>query len=194
MLKHSFIKKYPHQVKSLFQGVTSWNDFNKNLHSTAESLKLYYKYDDTLGDGMEVFVEGLILLNENHLGVGISNYEPYPIQNDYGLDGVGYNSEGEKSVVQIKYRTNPTVWLTRNNDNLGAFIEQGMLIERVMDSDIGKASRHYIFTSAAGVARKTLEQTWNNANIKVFGIGDIKKLVDDNINFWKNFIELIELS
>ena len=140
---------------------------------------------------MEVFVEGLILLNENHPGVGISDYEPYAIQNDYGVDGTGYNFEGEKSVVQIKYRIDPTVWLTRNNDNLGAFIEQGLLRERIINSDIGKAPRHYIFTSAAGVARKTMEETWNNANIKVYGIGDIKKLVDDNINFWKNFIELI---
>ena len=191
MLKHSFIKKYPPQAKALFQDVTSWDDFNKNLHTIAEELKLWYKYEDTLGDGMEVLVEGLILLTENNILVGISNYEPYPIHNDYGVDGVGYNIEGEKSVVQIKYRIDPTVWLTRNNDNLGAFIEQGLLRERIINSDIGKAPRHYIFTSAAGVARKTMEETWNNANIKVYGIGDIKKLIDGHTNFWKNFIELI---
>jgi hypothetical protein len=189
MLKHSFIKKYPQQVKSLFQGVTSWNDFNKNLHSTAESLKPWYKYKDTLGDGMEVFVEGLIKLTENDNRIGISNYEPYPIQNDYGLDGVGDNIIGEKSVVQIKYRIDPTVWLTRNNDNLGAFIEQGLILEDVTFT--GEAPRHYIFTSAAGVARKTMEETWNNANIKVYGIGDIKKLIGGHTNFWNNFIKLI---
>jgi hypothetical protein len=191
MLKHLFTKKYPKETKYLFEGTSNWNQFNKKLQEVAEQLnkRLGADYKTVLGDGFEVFIEGFIKLTENDNRFGISNYTPVQSKDDYGVDGYGDNIRGNKSAIQIKYRIDPTYFLTAQKDGLDSMITEALLTENII---FGKSNdyRHYIFTSAKGLNNKTDDNKFGG-RVKCYGIDTIKSIVDNNQNFWNNFKTLL---
>lgn len=188
MLKHLFIKKYKTQAIFLFENTNSWNEFSKKLEQISNELINYQDFLQTLGDGFEVFIEGFIKLTENDNRFGISNYEPVKSNDDYGCDGYGNNIKGEKSAVQIKYRKDPTYYLTASEDNLNSMVAEA-LHENIFYGE--KIPRHYIFTSAKGLNHKSADYKFRD-KIKCYGIDDIKSIVDNNPNFWNNIVNLIK--
>lgn len=190
MLKHLFIKKYRNEVSYLFEGTYNWNQFNKKLQEIADQLnkKLGADYLTTLGDGFEVLIEGFIKLTENDNRFGISNYVPVDSKDDYGVDGYGNNIRGDKSAIQIKYRIDPTYFLTAQKDGLDSMVTEA-LHEGIVFGE-GKNYRHFIFTSAKGLNNKTDDNKFRG-KVKCYGIDDIKTIVDNNQNFWNNFRNLL---
>jgi hypothetical protein len=191
MFQHLFIKKYPNEVNYLFDGTYNWKSFDKKLHDVALELntQLGAEYNTVLGDGFEVLIEGLITLTENDNRFGISKYIPVQSKDDYGVDGYGYNIQGSKSAVQIKYRVNPTYYLTAQADGLDSMITEA-LHEGIVYG-VGSEYRHFIFTSAKGLNNKTNDNKFRG-KVKCYGISDIKTIVDNNQNFWNNFRNLLK--
>jgi hypothetical protein len=152
-LKHLFKRRYPNHTKKVFDGVHTWSEFNKNLKSVAQELSDsgFYDYFKTEGDLFELFIEGFIYLTENDNRVNISNYNPVPEHKDNGVDGYGLNSKQEKCAVQIKYKTNPNELLTAGGSNLDSMISEAAQ-EGILPGDTTNY-RHFIFTSAKGLAR-----------------------------------------
>lgn len=190
MLKHLFIKKYRKEVNYLFDGTYNWNQFDKKLQEIADQLKnrLGSDYLTVLGDGFEVFIEGFIKLTENDNRFGISNYEPVNSKDDYGVDGYGNNIRGNKSAIQIKYRIDPTYFLTAQKDGLDSMVTEAQH-EGVLFGE-GKDYRHFIFTSSKGLNNKTDDNKFRG-KVKCYGIDDIKTIVDNNQNFWNNLRNLL---
>ena len=111
--------------------------------------------------------------------------------NDNGVDGVGLNINGDKCVVQIKYRSNNYELLSSNKDNLSNLFSDGMLNHDVVyDNKNKKNYRHFIFTTAKGLHFYT-EQEMFKKRIKCFGYKEIKQLVDKNYAFWNTIQESI---
>jgi len=189
-LQHTFRKKYKSETIRVFEGVTNWLQFNKNLKSISNELSDsgYYDYLKAEGDIFEVFIEGLIYLLQNDNRVNISEYKPVRDHQDNGVDGYGLNSNGEKSVIQIKYKTNPTELLTAGGSNLDSMFTEASM-EGILPGN-GNNYRHIIFTSGKGLARYTEEQKFRG-KVKCYGIKEIRSLVDNNIIFWDNLRKLI---
>lgn len=190
MLKHLFIKKYRRETIYLFDGTSNWEQFDKKLQEIADQLnkRLGVEYLTVLGDGFEVFIEGFIKLTENDNRFGISNYVPVQSKDDYGVDGFGNNIRGNKSAIQIKYRINPTYFLTAQKDGLDSMITEALHEGVLFGED--KDYRHFIFTSAKGLNNKTDDNKFRG-KVKCYGIDDIKTIVDNNQNFWNNLKTLI---
>jgi hypothetical protein len=51
--------------------------------------------------------------------------------------------------------------------------------------------RHFIFTSAKGMSYNTDDNKYEGY-IKCYGINEIKTIVDNNKNFWRNFGNLLK--
>ena len=190
MLEHLFIKKYRKETNYLFEGTSNWKEFDKKLQEVAGQLeqRLGTDYRTVLGDGFEVFIEGFIKLTENDNRFGISNYTPVESKDDYGVDGYGNNIKGNKSAIQVKYRIDPTYFLTAQKDGLDSMVTESQH-EGVLFGE-GKDYRHFIFTSAKGLNNKTDDNKFRG-KVKCYGIDDIKTIVDNNQNFWNNFRNLL---
>lgn len=59
------------------------------------------------GDMLEILAEMFFKAFANDPRVGLKDYEPVPIEEDYGVDGRGTNASGKQCAVQVKYRVNP---------------------------------------------------------------------------------------
>ena len=56
---------------------------------------------------MEVLAELFYTINKADPRVGLVDYSPIPLDEDYGVDATGTNVNGDKVAVQVKYRGNP---------------------------------------------------------------------------------------
>ena len=141
------------------------------------------------GDGFELFIELLLLLHPNDTRLGIGEYEPVMVE-DNGVDGLGVNIWGNKSVVQIKYRSNSKTLLTANKDHLSNLFSDGMLQHQVVTGEDLKEYRHYVFTTAEGLHFYTDKEMYKS-RVKCIGYKELRQLVDNNWLFWSGIKQLI---
>ena len=190
ILEHNF-KTQAHDLKALFNGVTKFATFCRRLEEQSLLDPDRYDPDKYKGDGFEFFVELFLMLHANDNRVGVYDYTPTQ-ENDNGVDGVGVNILREKCVVQVKYRSNNQIDLTANHDHLSNMISDGMLAHQVIaDNDNAKNYRHFVFTTANGLHFYT-DQEMFKSKVKCFGYKDFRSMLDYNMVFWNNALELIE--
>ena len=189
-LEHNF-KTQAHDLVGLFRGVTKFATFCRRLEEQSLLDPDRYDPDKYKGDGFEFFVELFLMLHANDNRVGVYDYSPTQ-ENDNGVDGVGVNILREKCVVQVKYRSNNQIDLTANHDHLSNMISDGMLAHQVIaDNDNAKNYRHFVFTTANGLHFYT-DQEMFKSKVKCFGYKDFRSMLDYNMVFWNNALELIE--
>jgi len=181
-IEHNFRTK-AHSLTRLFEGVTKMSQLMRKIEKEAILDTLRYDADKYKGDAFEFFVELFLSLHPTDNRVGIYNYKPNQ-ENDNGVDGTGLNIRSEKSVVQIKYRSNVLTELSTNKDSLGNLITDGMLAHGVVaDMDNSKNYRHFVFTTATGLNFYTDGEMFKG-KVKCFGYNDFRTLLDNNIIFW----------
>lgn len=189
-MKHGFQTK-AHNLISLFQGVQTLNGFMKNLEDQATIDPDRYDPFKYVGDGFEFFIELFLTLHPCDNRVGVYNYEPN-MGADNGVDGYGINIRGEKSVVQVKYRSNTQQFLTANADHLSNLLSDGMLtFDVVTDNKDKKNFRHFVFTTATGLHFYT-DQEMFKGKVKCIGHTDIRCMIDDNFPFWERAREIVK--
>lgn len=189
-LEHTFQTK-SHNLGDLFKNVKKFSKFLSNLETQSDLDPIRYDKNKYLGDGFEFFVELFLMLHPCDNRVGVYDYKPNQ-DNDNGVDGIGLNIRGEKSVVQIKYRSDNTTVLTANNDHLSNLITDGMLSHQVVnDTNDLTNYRHFIFTTADGLHFYTDNEMFKN-KVKCFGYNDFRILLDNNIIFWNTAREIVE--
>jgi hypothetical protein len=189
-LQHNFITK-AHDLKGLFEGVQKMSNFMRKLEAQAQLDPLRYDPFKYVGDGFEFFVELFLMLYSCDKRIGVSNYVPCQ-ENDNGVDGTGINTKGEKSVVQVKYRTNTLGFLTANQDCLSNMFSDGMLAHGVVaDMQDPKNYRHFIFTTAEGLNFYTDIEMFKS-KVKCIGYNDFRVLLDDNLVFWQTALETVK--
>lgn len=187
MITHTF-KSRCHDLPSLVDCKTLSQFINKlNKQSLIDPLR--YDSDKYKGDGFEMFIEALLYLHPNDSRIGIGKYSPI-FEQDNGVDGTGINIQGNKSVVQIKFRSNSSTLLTANKDHLSNMFSDGMLQHNVVVSEDLKEYRHFVFTTAKGLHFYTDQEMYKN-RVKCFGYQELRQLIDNNYLFWSNLKELI---
>jgi hypothetical protein len=189
VLEHNF-KTKSHSLTRLFEGVNVMSRLVRNIER--ESLIDPLRYDPIKykGDAFEFFVEIFLLLHSVDNRVGVYTYVPNQ-ENDNGVDGIGLNIRGEKSVVQIKYRSNVQSELSSNRDSLANLITDGMMSHGVVaDMENTNNFRHFVFTTATGLNFYTDGEFFKN-KVKCFGYNDFRSLLDNNIIFWNRVREIV---
>ena len=182
-IKHNF-KTKSHNLSGLFSGVTRFSTFMRRLEAQSALDPNRYDTQKYLGDGFEFFIELLLKLSPTDNRLGVYDYEPVQ-ENDNGVDGVGVNISLEKSVVQIKYRSDTRTLLTGNRDHLSNLFTDGMLAHNVVsDNDNKKNFRHYVFTTAKSLHFYT-DQEMYKGKVKCIGYQDLRNLLDNNLKFWQ---------
>ena len=190
ILQHNFQTK-AHSLSNLFTDVHKMSTFMRRLETDAQIDPLRYDPFKYLGDGFEFFVELFLYLHPTDNRVGVYNYEPTQA-NDNGVDGIGVNIKGEKSVVQVKYRTNVLGLLTANEDHLSNMFSDGMLAHNVVaDSNDSNNYRHFVFTTADGLHFYT-DQEMFKKKVKCFGYNDFRSMLDNNMIFWQSALEIVK--
>ena len=187
-LHHNFQSK-AHSLMGLFLKVNKMSNLMRNIER--EALKDVERYEAHIyaGDAFEFFVELFLALHpvDNRVGV----YEYVPIQEyDNGVDGIGINIQKQKSVVQIKFRTNVLSHLTATGDHLANMFSDGMLAHNVVaDTNNAHIYRHFVFTTAEGLHFYTDQEMFKN-KVRCFGFQDFRNLLDDNTIFWDKCREI----
>jgi hypothetical protein len=165
--------------------------FMRRLEKDADIDPDRYDRNKYVGDGFEFFVELFLYLHPCDNRVGVYDYHVEQ-ENDNGVDGTGVNIRGEKSVVQVKYRTNTQSFLTANVDHLSNMISDGLFAYGV-GADLAHKNnfRHYIFTTAESLNFYT-DQEMYKSKVKCFGYQDFRLLLDLNVPFWQSALEICE--
>ena len=193
-LEHPFFKDYDKQSILELYTCNSFKEFEKNIKTFISIIKinLNNKSEDELkGDIFEGFIELLVKLQGNDSRIGLFDYELVPITKDNGIDAFATNIYYERSLIQIKYRSNPTIKLT--GDDLNSFGTEALmdfitniastkttidqvikLVEKIKTCKDFKFL--YVFTNCDGLHHHTDEIKFRN-NIKCFNHNDIEQLV-----------------
>jgi hypothetical protein len=188
-LEHNF-KTKAHSLPRLFEGVTKMSQLMRKIESEAILDTLRYDAEKYKGDAFEFFVELFLTLHPTDNRVGVYNYKPNQ-ENDNGVDGIGVNLRNEKSVIQVKYRSNVLIELSSNKDSLANLITDGMMTHNVVaDMENPKNFRHFVFTTATGLNFYT-DQEMFKSKVKCFGYNDFRSLLDNNLIFWNKVREII---
>ena len=188
-LEHNFKTKC-HSLPELFEGVNKMSQLMARIQKFSERDPLNYDPDKYKGDAFEFFIELFLMLNPTDNRVGVYNYKPTQ-ENDNGVDGIGVNIKAENCVVQIKYRSNPTEYLTANRDHLSNMFTSGDLTYGVTSDHINKKNfRHFIFTTASGLHYYTETEMFKK-RVKCFNYKNFRSMLDNNIIFWNKVREVV---
>ena len=188
-LEHNF-KTKAHSLPRLFEGVTKMSQLMRKIEQEAIIDTLRYDAEKYKGDAFEFFVELFLALHPTDNRVGVYNYKPNQ-ENDNGVDGIGVNLRNEKSVIQVKYRSNVLTELSSNKDSLANLITDGMMAHNVVaDMENPKNFRHFVFTTATGLNFYT-DQEMFKSKVKCFGYNDFRSLLDNNLIFWNKVREIV---
>jgi len=155
------------------------------------------------GDIFELFVEFFIKMSPVDDRIDVCDYQ-LVTEDDTGVDGWGYNREGEKVTVQVKYR----MWdweLKAIKDHLETF---RLTSFKKYDIDPKATGRMLIMTTGKAIHWQTLERVFsgrvrcisNNAsygclrgasNKTIDDLFSLQSLANNNMMFWKSFEENI---
>jgi hypothetical protein len=182
---HPFIH-YCFNVDKLMEGTKNVSQFNRKLRKQSHERPNDWDPDKYYGDGGELFFQYLIHRLGDHPGIGIQQYQPVLGNEDLGVDGFGYDGDGEVATVQVKMRSNTTELLTANNDKLMNFVAHSL----TKFSGDGKVKKMILFTTADDAHHRTKEM-WDH-KVQVFGRKQIDALTKDNLIFWNGLRDLLK--
>lgn len=176
-------------IDEILNGTKKLSTFCSRLVSQSIMWPNRYDPDKYRGDGFELFVEALIKLSPVDNRIGINKYEPV-VNDDTGVDGFGIGIDLKAATVQVKYRSDNTQLLTANADHLSNFVTASLLRYGV---DPNSKTNMLIITTAEGLHYFTDGEMFQN-RVRCIGHKDLRELVDNNMLFWENFRNLVQIS
>lgn len=190
MLKTSgHVKKYCKPVLSIFKGCSkgaTLEEYMKAIEKYALQISDEDERRTFKGDMLEILAEIFFKAFENSPTVGLRNYTPIPLDQDYGVDAKGINANGETCAVQVKYRLNPLEEITYSD--IARTYASGNIQLKL---DLKGKDRIYVFTTASGV-NKECRKVFNRM-VRVIGKNIIRREINNNVNFWLTaFNEIVE--
>jgi hypothetical protein len=186
---HQFRTK-SHDLSGLFTEVNRMSTLMRRIQEQSTIDPIRYDVNDYMGDAFEFFVELFLHINSTDNRVFVYNYEPVPSHEDNGADGIGVNMNGDKCVVQIKFRGNVETLLTANEDHLSNLVTAGALKGITFDMENPKNYRHFVFTTAKTLHFYTDEHMFEG-KVKCFGFDEFRQMVDNNQHFWNRCREIV---
>ena len=130
------------------------------------------------GDCLEIFAEIFFKAFENDPSIGLKDYSPINIENDYGVDAIGINANNQRVAVQVKYRGNPCDLVLY--EEIAKTYTSGTLM---LDLDLNERNSIYVFTTAIDIT-PSCKKVFGN-RIVVLNIDIIGDYVRNNKSFWE---------
>lgn len=201
MIQHHFAQES--MAAELFDNTKTFHEFKTKLMAVAQLLpvskplrwgRLLDPKDNEnkiLGDGFELLAELFVGEFGTHPHVGLSDYVPINPDEDYGVDALANNINGEPSAVQVKFLANALFEFSPTNSNLPSFINEAVFTLKGVDwTEVPKVKRLFLITSGKGI-NWVGQKKWGD-RIHVIGIKGIEQLVDGNSIFWGKCVELLK--
>lgn len=192
MLKCTMIHSYPREYFDLYQlaenGFT-FRQWNNEVLRIANSRELNLDEDARnkfKGDMLEVFSEIFFYQFQTDEALGITEYQPIEINDDYGVDARGINVNGKQTAIQVKYRSNPEDKISYA-DIARTFTSA--VLQLHMKDVIDNDRTVFLFTNAGGVTGAF--DTVMQKKTVIITRAVIATKVDNNVTFWKNAYDLI---
>lgn len=194
MLKCKHIAAYPEEYLAMFKAPKdgtgdTLREFVNAIERMAGPSGLTFRDEhDRLkfkGDVLEVLAELFFTRFNSDPALGLTDYIPINIEDDYGIDAKGTNANNDLAVVQIKYRNNPADVVTYAD--IARTFTSGVLQHRL---DPSKSKNVFVFTTAMAVSRQCTNVF--DDKLVVVSRNIIKRAIDNNRNFWKQCFEEVQ--
>jgi len=184
MLKVKHLFAYPqayHDMFLKFYNGSTIRDFINETELLPSTLGItdqdsIYKFK---GDSLEILSEIFFKLNENDPSFGIRQYEPIPLDDDYGVDAKGLNPVQDIAMIQVKYRFNPEDAVTYAE--IARTYTSGVIEHKL---DPYKSKTVFIFTTAYDVTPPCIKVFGDK--LVVVNRNIIARHIDNNVAFWQN--------
>lgn len=178
MITHRALMEHAHPFYHMMdecQNGIHFKDFIERIQKESVNSKDPLKLK---GDYFELFAQIFFNIYESDNSVGLRNYTPIPINEDYGVDGIGTNVIGNKVAVQVKFRSNPCDLVTyeevSKTDSAGRRREK-------LNLDIDNSI--YVFTSSNDVTNQCKDIF--GSSLRVINRHIICAMVSNNLTFWR---------
>lgn len=157
------------------------------LITQIELLSLKYKNDldptnqdlnSFKGDMFEIFCEIFFEAYHNDPKVGLTNYTPVPLEEDYGVDAIGTNVLGDQCAVQCKYRSNPLEVI-----DLASMAKTYSSARELSNISLNNHDTLWLITTGGG-ATEPCHKVFRK-KLRVIHRDIIAGRVDGNLSFWK---------
>jgi len=188
------ISAYPDEYLAIFQAPRSGQrDTIREFVNTIERFTgqngISFRSDDDRmkfkGDVLEVLAELFFTRFQCDPAFGLTDYTPVRITEDFGVDAKGINANGDRAVVQVKYRGNPEELIEYTD--LSKTFTSGILRHRL---DPTKDHTLFVFTTARDV-NWVCQQDFGN-KLVVLNRAIIGRTIDNNRNFWPICFEEVQ--
>ena len=182
MLKHTDVLANPqiyHDLYDVWRQKTSFQTINEWINDVEILANAMPDNDSALklrGDMLEVLSEIFFNAFQNDEAVGIKEYSPVSIDEDYGVDATGINPNGIKVAVQCKYKNFEPVTYTE----LAKTFTSGLLI---LKCDLMQANSIYVFTTAVQFS-SAIDKNLGSKVVKI-DRNVISRKIDNNRTFWQ---------
>lgn len=186
------ILKEEDYFENFFDNVNTVNQLINKIKKESQNYKKFniidsYKME---GDLFEIFGEIYFKLfgSVANAACGIANYKPVPPIEDNGVDGFGIGVDNKPATVQIKFRSNVEKNLLERDIKQFGY-------QSIIKYNVDKNTKHnmVIFTTASGLHWYT-ESNIFLGKMRVIGLHEIKKMINNNSCFWINVMEIIKNS
>lgn len=189
-LKCTMIHSYPQEYYNLYfrakNGFT-FREWNNRVIRLARRISDPDTANKFKGDMLEVFAEIFFAQFSADSEFGLQhNYEPVEIGDDYGVDAKATNVNGHKSVVQVKYRANPSE-LISYADIARTFTSA--LCQYHIDDVYKHDHTVFLFTNGGGVTG-AFDKIMQKKTV-ILNRAFIASKVDNNVTFWATAYDMI---
>ena len=182
MLKHTDILAKPQMYYDLYdawsqknsgQTINNWiadvETLANTMPDTDSALKLR-------GDMLEVLSELFFNCFQADEAVGLKNYSPVVLGEDFGVDAIGINANGTKVAVQCKYKNLEPVTYSE----LAKTFTSGLLN---LQCDMLNSNSIYVFTTAFSFS-SAVDKVLGSKVVKI-DRNVISRKIDNNRTFWQ---------
>jgi len=187
MLKCKHISAYPSEYLSLFgHPKDGEGDTLREFISAIERLSgprgIGFRSDDDMhkfkGDCLEVLSELFFTRFNSDPAMGLAEYVPVKIEDDFGVDAIGVNPNGDKSAVQVKYRSNPKDVVTYAD--VARTYSSGV---KMLGIDPCKPRTIFVFTTAQDVSFQCKKVFGDS--LVIINRNILARAINNNRNFWR---------
>lgn len=139
------------------------------------------------GDMLEVFSEIFFGAFLHDPAVGIHDYMPVPLSEDYGVDATGINVVNKEVVIQCKFRSNPSDAISYE-DIAKTYAAGRKRHHQVLEAD----DTLILLTTCNSVSRACNEVF--GSQLRLVGKSIISQRVDNNLGFWEEAEQRVALT
>ena len=179
------ISNYPNEVFDIACRFKDEKRTLKDLNKTIESMSSDIPEDNRnkfKGDVFEIFASMFFKAFKNDPSVGLVEYAPITIEDDFGVDGTGINANNDSVAVQVKYRRS-LIDLISYTDIAKTYASGQIMLKL----DLNKKNSIYVFTNSNDVT-PACKTVFGNI-VKVLNGDSIDHYIHNNVNFWNFFYE-----